>query len=148
MTSPDSAAVLDSAADLAAELASVGVARFTATDYGPGRVIHIVLFKYSDAATAAERAEVSRRFTALVSSERDGRPYIRSIVAGPQLSGEVAPGGFEDGFVIEFESLGDRNFYVGEPVVADPEYFDHDHAAFKSFVGPFIAGVQVFDLQP
>jgi hypothetical protein len=42
-------------------------------------------------------------------------------------------------------SQGDRNFYVGEPIVADPAHFDHEHAAFKAFVGPLLAGAQVFD---
>jgi len=137
----------DPAAALAAELAEVGTAGFTASDYRPGRVIHIVLFRFADAATAEERADVARRFEGLVTSKRDGRPYIRSIDSGPQLSGEVAPGGYDIGFVVEFASLGDRNFYVGEPVVSDPAYFDHDHADFKAFVGPRLDGVQVFDLQ-
>ncbi|WP_394770675.1 Dabb family protein [Lacisediminihabitans sp.] len=140
----------DTAADLRAELEAVGVDRFTARDYRPGTVVHIVLFRYTAAATEAHRAEVARRFHALAATERRGAPYISSITSGTQQSGEVAPGGFEHGFVVTFSSLGDRNFYVGEPIVTDPEFYDRVHAEFKQFVGPLLApgGVLVFDFSP
>lgn len=130
------------------ELGRIGVARFTARDYAIGTVVHIVLFRFDSAVGDEERAEVGRRFHALAAAERDGEPYIVSIVSGPQLSGEVEPGGFELAFVVTFASLGDRNYYVGEPIVADPAFFDPVHAQFKSFVGPLLApvdGVLVFD---
>jgi hypothetical protein len=133
------------AALLRSELAEVGPGTFTSRDYRSGTVRHIVLFKLADAASEADRSELSRRFHALGETERDGKPYIVSIESGDQISGEVEPDGFELGFVLTFASQGDRNFYIGEPVVADPAHFDHEHAAFKQFAGPLIAGVQVFD---
>jgi hypothetical protein len=137
--------MIETATDLLAELASVGTERFTASDYRPGEVTHIVLFGYLPEVTAEQKAEVDRRFRALVETERDGAPYIVSITSGYQQSGEVAPGGLEHGFVVTFRSLGDRNFYVGEPIVSDPAFFDPVHAGFKAFVGPLLAEAQVFD---
>lgn len=133
---------------LLAERDAVGVDRFTAPDYRAGRVLHIVLFAFVDGVTDAQRADVIKRFLALAETERSGHPYIRSIEAGVQLSGEAATNGFELGFVVTFDSLGDRNFYVGEPIVTDPSFFDGTHAEFKRFVGPLLRSVQVFDFQP
>jgi hypothetical protein len=133
------------AADLAAQLAEVGVERFTARDYRPATVRHIVLFRFADAATAADRAETEQRFRSLAHTRRDGEPYILSIESGAQISGEMGPDGFELGFVVSFASEGDRNFYVGEPVFADTAHLDTEHAAFKQYVGPLLADVQVFD---
>ncbi|MCU1549852.1 MAG: Dabb family protein [Glaciihabitans sp.] len=133
------------------ELESVGVERFTSRDYGVGPVTHIVLFRYAPATSVEQRADVARRFHALAATQRSGEPYILSIESGAQLSGEVAPGGFEQAFIVKFSSLGDRNFYVGEPVFADSRYYDTAHASFKEFVGPLLAtapaGALVFDFQ-
>lgn len=146
MADPDA----ESSAQLADELATVGIERFTARDYRPGTVTHIVLFRYTDAATASQRTEVAQRFAALAGTERDGAAYIRSITHGAQASGEVGrspdgPAGFDHGFVVLFDSLGDRNYYVGEPVIDDPAFFDAVHAEFKRFVGPLLADVAVLD---
>jgi hypothetical protein len=130
-----------------AELARVGVDRFTASDYRPGTVTHIVLFRFAESTTTDDIAEATSRFLALAFSPRGGIPYIRSIVAGSQRSSEDAGHGFEQGFIVTFESLGDRNFYSGRPIVDDLTYFDANHDAFKSFVGPLLADVLVFDLQ-
>jgi hypothetical protein len=139
--------VTENLASLRAELANVGPDRFTARDYRPGTVTHIVLFRFGAATDAAARAELVRRFHELAATERGGGPYIRSIVSGPQLSGEASDDGFEHAFVVTFDSLGDRNFYVGEPVIDDPRYLDGVHAQFKTFAGPLLAddGALVFD---
>ncbi|NEN04993.1 Dabb family protein [Diaminobutyricibacter tongyongensis] len=134
-------------ADLKAELADVGIDRFTASDYRPGRTTHIVLFRYRPDVTDAQRSKIARRFHALAQTERNGEPYIASIRSGDQCSGETAPGGHDRAFIVMFRSLGDRNFYVGEPVFSDREHLDIAHAEFKEFVGPFLAedGALVFD---
>jgi hypothetical protein len=134
--------------DLAQRQAAVGPREFTARDYRPGLIRHVVLFRYRDEVTADTKDEVLRRFLDLASSTRDGSRYIVSIEAGPQGSGEGNGGGFEHGIVVTFASEGDRNHYVGTPVVTDPAYSDPRHAAFKEFVGPLLAqdGVLVFDV--
>lgn len=133
-----------------AELARDGVKRFTAPDYKPGRIEHIVLFHYKDAVTDEQKNEVKKRFLALKQiARRSGKPYIQSIITGKQNSGEGADRGFEQAFVVQFKSAGDRNYYVGTPVVDDAQYYDPMHASFKEFVGPLLvegqAGVLVFD---
>jgi hypothetical protein len=116
--------------------------------YRPGDLVHIVLFRLHDGATDDDRREVDRRFRALADTQRDGRKYIRSIRSGPQISPEGAARGLELGFVVEFDSEGDRNWYLGRPFVADGADFDPEHDAFKQFVGPLLAeegGALVFD---
>ena len=117
----------------------------TAADHRPGDVVHIVLFRFRATASREDRAEVQRRFLALADAERDGRRYIRSIRSGPQVSPEGAGHGFDIGFVVEFASEGDRNFYLGRPFVGDAPY-DLPHDAFKASVGGFVEDVLVFDL--
>lgn len=135
--------------ELQLESRTVGLERFTARDYRPGPVTHIVLFGYAPTTTDEQKADVARRFHALADTERDGSPYIVSITSGAQISGETAPGGFDYGFVVTFASLGDRNYYVGEPVVTDPAFYDPVHHEFKAFVGPLLRkgsdGALVFD---
>jgi hypothetical protein len=134
------------------ELAEVGIEAFTAREYKPGHVIHIVLFRFKPEVAEADVREVADRFIGLADAPRnDGAPYIVAIEAGAQNSGEVAGSdGFEIGFVVTFASMGDRNYYVGEPVHTDPRHLDGAHAAFKAFVGPLLAtdGALVFDFTP
>jgi hypothetical protein len=120
----------------------------TEPGYRPGDLVHIVLFRLRDDATDADRREVDRRFRALADTKRDGHTYIRSIRSGPQISPEGHARGLELGFVVEFDSEGDRNYYLGRPFVAQDADFDPEHDAFKQFVGPHLAaegGVLVFD---
>ena len=140
-----------SAERLKQELAMVGVERFTSTDYKPGLVRHIVLFKYNAAVSADQKAEVIRRFLALKTlAKHNGSTYIVSIETGPDISGEGLDQCFEQGFIVTFSSQGDRNYYVGQPVVTDPNFYDPAHQAFKDFVGPLLDqnGAFVFDFAP
>lgn len=133
---------------LLAELADVGVERFTASDYRPGTVTHIVLIRFAAGVGVHERAEAQRRFLDLITTERNGSRYITSIAGGEQRSGEPN-NEFDAGFVLTFASLGDRNFYVGEPIVTDPAFYDTVHAQFKQYLAPLVApdrpAVEVLD---
>lgn len=136
------------AANLAAQLEEVGVDQFTSADYRPGVIRHLVLFRFKDNATAEETAEVMKRFLSLKdTAQRAGSPYIVSIDAGEQTSGEQAGQGMSQGYVVTFASEGDRNYYVGTPIVEDETKVDPAHAAFKKFVGPLLDtnGAIVFD---
>jgi hypothetical protein len=132
------------------ELAAVGPAQFTARSYRLGHVTHCVFFKLASGLDDEAKREIVSRFHALAGSLRDdGQTYIVSIEGGAQVSGEQAdPIGFDLGFVVTFQSLGDRNYYVGSPIVTHSAYQDPAHAAFKDFVGPLVAerGVLVFDI--
>jgi hypothetical protein len=120
---------------------------WTAADYRPVPVTHIVLLRYREDCSPEDRAEVERRFRDLQTVRRDGRPLIRSIRAGVQISPEPGAGDYDTGFVLEFASEGDRNYYLGRPFVTDPDCIEPAHDAFKEFVGPFLApgGALIFD---
>lgn len=123
-------------------------ATFTGPEYKPAVVRHLVLFRYKEDVSWEQRREVRRRFEALAElSKREGAPYIFSIETGRQASREGLDHGFEEAFIVSFRSEGDRNYYVGTPVVTDPQYFDPEHQKFKDFVEPLLAkdGVLVFD---
>lgn len=134
---------------LATELAQIGPAAFTDPAYKPGIIRHIVLFRFKPGTTGETMRDVKRRFLALhTTAKRNGKPYITSIDAGFQNSGEGADHGFELGFIVTFQSEGDRNYYVGTPIVTDAKFFDPEHQKFKDFVGPSLStqnGVLVFD---
>lgn len=138
-----------SAADrLKQELAQAGVEAFTSSNYKPGTVRHIVLFRYDANVTTEQKNEVKQRFLALQRlCKRNGERYVLSIETGGEISGEGADQGLEQGFIVTFKSQGDRNYYVGQPVVTDPSHYDSAHQAFKDFVGPLLDqnGALVFD---
>ncbi|RBM09331.1 hypothetical protein NJLHNGOC_01810 [Novacetimonas cocois] len=129
--------------------AQIGLRAFTAPDFRPGKVRHIVLMRFLPTITDAQRAEVVRRFKALaqVSRRDNGQQVVAGIETGVQMSGEGADQGFDQAFVMTFNSEGDRNYYVGRPVVTDPAYFDPAHEAFKKFAAPYIISVLVFDYE-
>lgn len=150
-TAPATTPALDAAARaVRAELKSVGAARFTAPDYKLGVVRHMVMFTFRPGTTAAQRAEVTRRFVALTTLSRrpDGKTVVTSIETGAQNSGENSDLGLEQGYLVTFQSEGDRNFYVGRPIVTEAGHFDPAHDAFKTFAGPYLAKVVVFDFTP
>ncbi|MBH3035810.1 Dabb family protein [Serratia marcescens] len=130
----------------------IGAKAFTEHHYNPGVIKHIVIFRYKHGIMKEQKKDVARKFLQLQSSTRlgDKDPYIISIVTGSQNSGEKASMGFEQAFIVTFGSEGDRNYYVGTPVVNDPVYYDQNHAEFKKFVEPLLAeknGVLVFDFR-
>nr|WP_240906593.1 Dabb family protein [Komagataeibacter xylinus] len=125
----------------------VGLLHFTSAGFHSGLVRHIVLFRFLPTITDDQRAEVVRRFMALARTSRreDGSPVVVSIETGAQISGEGVDDGLQQAFVVTFRSEGDRNYYVGRPVVTDPAYFDPAHEAFKKFAAPYIVSTLVFD---
>ncbi|WP_323990902.1 Dabb family protein [Nguyenibacter sp. L1] len=142
LPAPDAAAVAAQQ-----ELAQVGAAAFTAPGFRPGLVRHVVLFRFLRGVTPFQKAEIARRFLELAVDSRrpDGRSVVRSIETGLQNGGEGQDDGYEMGFLVTFGSEGDRNYYVGRPVVARPGFFDPAHDAFKTFLAPYLAGVLSFD---
>ncbi|GBQ84535.1 hypothetical protein AA0535_0522 [Asaia krungthepensis NRIC 0535] len=127
--------------------AQVGLAQFTAANWRPGLLRHVVMFRYKSGTTAAMRAEITMRFLRLAQDSRrpDGSHPVKSIEMGVQNSGEGADAGLQQAFIVTFASEGDRNFYVGKPVIMDPAWFDPAHEAFKNFAAPSIDKVVVFD---
>ncbi|MBX9769114.1 MAG: Dabb family protein, partial [Bdellovibrionales bacterium] len=116
--------------------------RITHPGYRPGYVKHFVAFRFQTALSKNQIAEVARRFKALeLQCQRDGRPYIKSIDIGVANSFEGADQDKTLGVIVTFQSEGDRNYYVGQPLI-DQKFrglYDPAHVAFKEFVGPLLA---------
>ncbi|EHH69433.1 Dabb family protein [Gluconobacter morbifer] len=125
----------------------VGYARFTDPNWKVGTVRHMVMFRYTKGSTPAQRAEVTARFMHLAVDSRrmDGMPVVVSVESGFQNSGEGVGNGLQQAFLVTFRSEGDRNYYVGKPVVTDAAFFDPAHEAFKEFSAPYLEKVVVFD---
>lgn len=132
---------------LEATLAKIGPEAFTAEDYNPGLIRHIVMFQLAPTATAEQRAQVVERFIALGDAcrRKNGARYLLDIQAGTQSSGEGQDHGFNVAIVVTLKSEGDRNYYVGTPVVVDPRFHDPAHQAYKDFVKPLVSAGLVFD---
>ncbi|WP_196482239.1 Dabb family protein [Burkholderia vietnamiensis] len=134
------------------EIRRVGAEQFTAPSYKPGAVEHIVLLKFKVTVSKSKQEEVMREFMQLGQRcVRHGKPYIRAMTMGAQASGEMLSHGFDQAVVMVFDSEGDRNYYVGRPIVNDPAHFDPAHDAFKKYLAPFLmegqSGVLVFDFK-
>lgn len=135
-----------SAERLKKEQDEVGTARFTAPDYKPGEVRHVVLFTYKPGTSQDIKDQIVAHYQALATKAvRDGKPYMVSFEYGTQISGKMVGKNMDYGFISTFSSEGDRNYFVGTPVVTDPNHFDPEHAAFKKFVGPYLEDEVVFD---
>ncbi|MGP2734209.1 Dabb family protein [Serratia bockelmannii] len=135
---------------LSLKVKEIGEKKFTEGTYNPKILKHIVILKYKKSVTEKQKDVTKRRFLQLQKSRRSGEknPYILSIITGAQNSGEKANMGFEQAFIVTFRSEGDRNYYVGSPIVNNPAFFDKQHDAFKKFVGPLLVennGALVFD---
>ncbi|AHI24851.1 hypothetical protein BGC31_06755 [Komagataeibacter xylinus] len=144
---PPEAQISDAARAERLIASQVGLVNFTSPAFHRGTVRHIVMFRFLPVITDAQRAEVVSRFMALrqISRRSDGSPVVASIETGAQMSGEGLDEGLQQAFVVTFNSEGDRNYYVGRPVVTDPAYFDPAHEAFRKFAAPFIISTLVFD---
>lgn len=135
-------------AQLAQNLKHIGAGQFTSQNYKPGTIKHIVLFRFKASITPAQTGQIADEFKELQQTcLRDGKPYIRSIIYGEQISGEGAARGFTLGAIVTFKSEGDRNYYVGEPIVSDPHFYDTAHHNFKKLISPMLdtQGTLVFD---
>jgi len=133
-------------------LKDVEAKEFTNHHFRPGKIEHIVLFKYKPEVSEIEKQLILKKFLNLKNDcLRNGAPYISSIVTGQQNSHEKLDKGYEQAFIVSFNSEGDRNYYVGLPFISDPNYFDPKHEEFKKFVSPFLLpnseGVLVFDFR-
>lgn len=123
--------------------------KLTRSDYKPGIIRHIVLFRYREDIDETNQRHIEQRFRELQASTRNGRRYILSIESGTQNSPEGLGQGYQQAYIVSFASQGDRNYYVGKPLISDPALYDPTHHAFKSFIAAFISeqpsSVVVFD---
>lgn len=112
----------------------------TERDYCPCHLFHFVSFNFKDGANATLIEEATERVLSLKTTcLRDGEQYL-DVVAGTPNSYEGQDQGHQLGFVMTFDSQGDRNFYVGAPLISeeDSDLYDPVHDAFKKWVSPYL----------
>ncbi|KAF2154087.1 hypothetical protein K461DRAFT_320261 [Myriangium duriaei CBS 260.36] len=105
-------------------------------------IIHIVLFQFKDTLSTKEVDDVCQRMLALVDKcvhPKTGKPFIKSHGGGRDNSIEGFQGGFTHGFVYEFETREDRDYYVRE---------DPAHQEFVAGLKDVLAGARVVDFTP
>ncbi|KAF2843307.1 hypothetical protein M501DRAFT_76884 [Patellaria atrata CBS 101060] len=102
-------------------------------------ITHIVLFQFKPSASSEAIQDVSARMLAL----KDGcvhpvsrRPYIRSASGGTDNSIENIQNGITHAFIMDFESVEDRDYYVNQDPV---------HQEFKDIAGKILEKAQVVD---
>ncbi|KAL2057026.1 hypothetical protein ABVK25_002765 [Lepraria finkii] len=102
-------------------------------------IVHIVLFQFKPQ-TAVQ--DVCRRMLALKDQcmhPTTNKPYIKTSVGGKDNSPEGIQHGITHGFVMEFENIEDRDFYVTEDPV---------HQWFVKSIGDVIEKAQVIGFTP
>ncbi|KAI1294399.1 stress responsive A/B barrel domain-containing protein [Xylaria venustula] len=102
-------------------------------------VNHLVLLQLKAEASAEQ---VDKAYAQMLSLKDDclhptsQKPYIKSLTGGKDNSPEGRQNGIDYAFVVEFESVEDRDFYVSN---------DPAHKAFITDVSPIIEKAIVVD---
>ena len=99
----------------------------------PGKIYHVVSFKFKDTATPEQIKEVEKAFKALKGKIRE----IKSLEWGTNISPEKLNKGFTHAWVLTFNSEKDRDAYLVHPA----------HKAFGSSLGPVLGDVFVVDFK-
>jgi len=105
-------------------------------------ITHVVLFEWKSTASPEQINEACKRMLALGQKclhPTSQKPYIKSFTGGKQNSSEGFSDELTHGFVVEFESAEDRDYYVNK---------DPAHQDFVKFAGQFAQSVKVVDFIP
>jgi hypothetical protein len=94
---------------------------------------HVVLIRFKEDTTAAQRAQFVRAFDAL--SHQIAQ--IRRLESGLNSSPEALDKGFTHCFLVSFDSVADRDAYLPHPA----------HQAFVQQTSAWVADVLVVDYQ-
>ncbi|KAK4221445.1 hypothetical protein QBC38DRAFT_492056 [Podospora fimiseda] len=104
-------------------------------------IVHTVLFQFKADATPEEVKAACDHFVALKDScvhPTLNTPYIKSLRGGKDNSPERLQNGITHGFVIEFESVEDRDYYVATGPA---------HQAFVKSIGDVVIKAIVVDFE-
>ncbi|EHY60801.1 hypothetical protein HRR83_000568 [Exophiala dermatitidis] len=104
-------------------------------------IVHIVLFRLKPSLSDWEKEEFCDDMLSLKDKclhPASNNPYIVSASGGVDNSPEGAQGGFTHGFVVEFASKQDRDYYVAH---------DPAHQAFVKKNSPRFEDVRVVDYE-
>jgi hypothetical protein len=94
---------------------------------------HVVLIRFKDDTTAAQRAEFVRAFNALSGQIAQ----VRRLESGVNASPEGLDKGFTHCFLVSFDSVADRDAYLPHPA----------HQAFVQATSAWVADVLVVDYE-
>ncbi|KAK2606261.1 hypothetical protein QQS21_003309 [Conoideocrella luteorostrata] len=105
-------------------------------------VIHIVLFQFKKEQTEQQRQALNDkmlglRFKCIHPTSKE--PYIKSSIGGMDNSIEGMQHGATHAFIVEFESVQDRDYYVNE---------DPAHSAFVKEVLQSLDKATILDFSP
>ncbi|KAJ6618245.1 hypothetical protein B0H10DRAFT_2029947 [Mycena sp. CBHHK59/15] len=104
-------------------------------------VVHIVLFKLKSSLSDTEKKEFCDDMLSLRTTcvhPMSNQAYIVSSSGGEDNSPEGMQGGFTHGFVVEFASLADRDYYLSK---------DPAHQEFVKTNSPRFDDVRVLDYE-
>ncbi|KAK4052441.1 hypothetical protein OIV83_002243 [Microbotryomycetes sp. JL201] len=104
-----------------------------------GIITHVVAFKYANDVTPAERHWFASKYVALKDTclaESSQQPYIISLTGGSNISPESFSKGFDHCFIVTFENVKDRDYYLD----TDPA-----HDEFKKSLHGKLEDIFVFD---
>ncbi|EFX03226.1 stress responsive a b barrel domain containing protein [Grosmannia clavigera kw1407] len=102
-------------------------------------ITHIVLLQFKEDVKADDVKTVCQQFSSLKDNcihPTTQTPYILSVKGGKDHSSEGLQSGITHGFVVEFASTADRDYYIK----TDPV-----HLAFAKSIGAFVTKVIVVD---
>ncbi|EAW11893.1 Dabb family protein [Aspergillus clavatus NRRL 1] len=105
-------------------------------------VTHIVQFQFKSTASPAEVKDTCDRMLALKTNcihPTSQKPYIKASSGGKDNSIEGLQNGITHVFVVEFESVEDRDYYVQK---------DSAHLEFVKSLGAVLEKAQVVDFTP
>jgi len=105
-------------------------------------IIHIVLFKISSSIGESGAAKICSDFLALKDNcihPQAQTPYISKLSGGADNSPEGLQHGLTHGFVVEFASKEDRDYYVSK---------DPAHMAFVKSIDGKVEDSRVLDFEP
>ncbi|KAE8139657.1 hypothetical protein BDV38DRAFT_46489 [Aspergillus pseudotamarii] len=105
-------------------------------------ITHIVLFQFKAGTSPEIIRDVCSRMLALKDNclhPSSQKPYIRASSGGIDNSPEGIQHGMTHGFVVEFASAADRNYYFKEDPV---------HREFTRSLGGVVEKAQVIDFAP
>ncbi|KAK3172934.1 hypothetical protein OEA41_006260 [Lepraria neglecta] len=104
-------------------------------------IVHIVLFQFKPQVQQTAVQDVCRRMLALKDQcmhPTTNKPYLKTSVGGKDNSPEGIQHGITHGFVVEFESIEDRDYVTEDPV----------HQGFLKSIGDVVEKAQVIDFTP
>jgi hypothetical protein len=99
----------------------------------PGKVFHVVVFKFKEGVTKEQIEKVCEEFRGL----RKKIPEVAGYKAGANISPEGLNKGFTHCFIVTFKNTKDRDIYLDHPA----------HKEFAKGLGAVLADVFVVDFE-